>query len=697
MDREKPQTFVLAAEADLASIRSSLLILTQSGDATDITVTRRHLARLNAQATASQLPGIAELCSECEASLDNFPNTDTISPAAVYAALDIVARIEAAVWQSDDFLFDVAGLVDASFDKFILHNESVELSTAKEEEFEIDEETLDIFRSEADELLTNIADGLCTLSTSQGDQIALWDVRRAAHTFKGAAGIVGLKEASEIAHRMEDILDRVVEMRREAVPQVVNHLKKCADRLNSIVAARDLDENTEDIDHQYVDVMSWLSSPVIADSDIQPNSDDLPDKAVQSRLDSVKTTTTPIVRVSLDRLDELIKISRSLLVNRSAIAERFTEYSTGTGGGGADSLAILESLFDAQRNLTDEIQAKLLHIRMVRFGNLETRLSRTVHLTCVDENKKAILVIENGEVEIDTQIIDALVEPLLHLLKNAVVHGIESPDTRRMIGKPERGNIRIRLEADDEALVMSVTDDGGGISAPKLIEQALANGIITADQAKSISDREATQLIFDRGLTTAGKIDLNAGRGVGMSIVRESIENRGGKVMVESVPQRGTTFTILMPFAIAKPVPLTAEPSKVANKPVGSMLPLVLIVDDSASIRRQTANLVKQAGLRVITANNGAEALELLLSGDWEPDLILSDVEMPQIDGWEFLEYVKTDNHLGEIPVVMVTSLAPEIHRQRAFDLGAMDFIVKPLTERHLARVLQNLENPLIV
>jgi len=686
MDREKLQTFVLAAEDDLASVRSSLLIVAQACDASDLTVPRRTLAWLKTEASANEMPAIVDLCMECEASLDNLASADKLSPAAVHATLDIVARIEAAVWavpmNSDDFLSDVSGFVDATFDEFLPARPPAE---PIDEEFEIDEETLDIFRSEADDLLANIAENLRVLSSSTLDQNAIWDIRRNAHTFKGAAGIVGMKEASEIAHRMEDLLDKIVEMRREAVPQVIDFLGASASRLSLIVAAKNTDEDAPDLEDQYAEAMACVCSN--GDPESTSQNDNLPETPVPAQSDAVRSTTTPIVRVSLDRLDELIKISRSLIVNRSALAERFAEFST--GGADSNALTRLDSIFEAQRNLTDEMQAKLLQIRMVKFGTLETRLSRTVNMTCDDEKKKAVLEIENGDVEIDTQVIDALIEPLLHLLKNAVVHGIESPDTRRMIGKAERGKITIKLEADEEALVMSINDDGCGISVQRVKEKAVASGIISEEKASYMDDREAMQLIFDRGLTTAGKIDLNAGRGVGMSIVKEAVENRGGRIIITSAAQRGTTFTILMPLAVTKPeVP---EPEVIEISAESITPPLILIVDDSASVRRQSTKLVEQAGVRVITANNGAEALELLLSGAWEPDLILSDVEMPQIDGWEFLEYVKTDANFGHIPVVMVTSLDAETHRKRAFDLGATDYLIKPLNGMELARVLENL------
>jgi len=204
--------------------------------------------------------------------------------------------------------------------------------------------------------------------------------------------------------------------------------------------------------------------------------------------------------------------------------------------------------------------------------------------------------------------------------------------------------------------------------------------------AETLTDRDALKLIFDRGLTTADKIDLNAGRGVGMSIVKESLESRGGSVHVESEPQRGTTFTLYIPMHA--PETTTAEPEAEIAATVPPAQPLVLIVDDSASIRRQTQKIVAAAGLRTITANSGADALELLLNGTVEPNLILSDVEMPHVDGWEMLEYIKTDENFGHIPVVMVTSLDSEEHQIKAAELGASGYVIKPFAEKDLAYVL---------
>ena len=686
MDRKNLQSFIEKAESDLASIRSSLLIVAQTSDASGLTIPRRNLARLEAEASINGLDEIGDLLHTAIDTLDGIAGSPTPNRADVYVALDIVANIEAAFWKiplgPDQFLGNISDFVDASFGEIMPHAEEAKGESWEDEGFEIDEETLDVFRSEADELLTNIANNLSVLGRSPGDQNALWDIRRNAHTFKGAAGIVGLSEAAKIAHRIEDVLDKIVELRLDVSPPVLEFLDRSSEKMHAIVTARDIDA-TADVEAQYLAAIEWLSAATSGPG-TQGDRYSAPDTQSNRRAgDHHRPATAPIVRISLERLDDLLNVSRSLLVNRSALAERFTELSLDTSPE-PDALQKLESIIASQRSLTDELHAKLLRIRMVRFGTIETRLSRAVHVTCLDEGKKARVEIENGDVEIDTQIIDALIEPLLHLLKNAVVHGIESPDTRRLLGKPEIGTIRIRVEADTEALVLSASDDGGGISLQKLKDKAVANNIIDSATAQSLDDRDAIKLIFDRGLTTAEKIDLNAGRGVGMSIVKESVESRGGRVMVESEPQRGTTFTILMPLTIVKPEPQikVQEPTDTAaSEPLA---PLVLIVDDSASIRRHSAKIVENAGFRVITANSGADALELLLNGTFEPDLIFSDIEMPQIDGWEFLEYVKTDENFGHIPVVMVTSLDSDEHRGRANDLGASDYVVKPFVEADL-------------
>ncbi|CAN5219088.1 hypothetical protein BH20ACI2_BH20ACI2_22660 [soil metagenome] len=688
--------YSLPVDADTAitHIRQTLLILAQTGEISDLSSSRRSLLHLREQAESDDRQKIAAAIRDGEAALESLMSDSAASPSNVYVVLDKIALIEAALLNSslhsDDFLDDLDSLVEASFDVPATESNDEPVVEDRTESFEIDEETLDIFRNEALELLAAIDKNLNVLLDSPSNTNAVWEIRRCAHTFKGAAGIVGFKNACRIAHKMEDLLDAIVGSHRGAGPQIIEFLKTAVDSLHAILSEKSVEEDGGALESRYAEAIAGLTGQ---DPDELINSDhpgsqagSLPSNTVQGPREPTRTPALPVVRVSINRLVELLEISRTLTENNTALAETLSGFAP-SGEFDTASKARMESLLEKANDLNQQLHTGLQRIRMVRFGTLETRLSRAVNATCVDEYKKAVLALANGDVEIDTLIIDALIEPLLHLLKNAVVHGIESPETRRLIGKPEAGTITVQIEADPEALVLTVSDDGGGISVARLKESAMAHGLITDHESAVISDRDALELVFAKGLTTSDKIDLNAGRGVGMAIVKESVEARGGAVLVESQMQNGTTFTIVMPLS----VPVFEPP---ATDEAGSMRistevldPLVLIVDDSASIRNQAVKIIENAGYRTITANNGAEALELLLSSKWEPDLILSDVEMPQINGWQFLEYVKTDDNFGGIPVVMITSLDLPKYRKRAMDLGACDYIVKPVNTTDLERV----------
>lgn len=683
MDREKLQKFVSSAAADLASVRSSLLISGQGGEA-NIEAATQCLEYFKAEAFANMQPALAVMAADCETACAVVASGDNSAP-AIGRTLDLVAAIEAALLsiplRSDDFIADVGQFVETSFDGLLPEPPETTRATERQPEvFDIDEEALDIFRDEAGDLLANIDANLRSLANAPANQAALWEIRRSCHTFKGAAGIVGLTEAAAIAHQMEDLLDKMVEFQRDATPEVMEFLNGAAVRLNSIVRFGEASDDAAD--ESYARALACFD--LSGDRPAEPATPDV--TSSKAMPESINTPTGPVVRVSLERLDDLLRICHGLLVNRSALVERFAELSL---NGRAEKL---DELIEIGRRLTGELQDKLTQIRMVKFSTLETRLARAVNVTCFDESKKAAIEIENGETEIDTRHIDALIEPLLHLLKNAVVHGIERPETRRLIGKPEKGSVRVRIDANEAAIILTVSDDGAGVPLARLREKATSMGTIDA----VTDDAKVLNLIFERGLTTAEKLDLNAGRGIGLSIVKESIESRGGSVMVDSRALMGTTFTILLPLQSSRPEPEPDFDAFVLNEPIPDVIdttPLVLVVDDSSSIRSHLARLIEQSGFRVITANNGADALELLLNNR-EPDLIISDIEMPQIDGWQFLEYVKTDENFGRIPVVIITSLDADEYRERAFSLGASDYIVKPFGTRDVERALSVIKAP---
>ncbi len=661
------QSFLAEAGERVSQARSGLLVMSQSeGPLPDLSRYVTDFAAFAEAARGFDQHAVADELARFAASV-KMVDTGT---AEVYTALDRLSAAEAALlsisFNGNELIEDVSTFVDTSFDV-------LDARIAEEPDPDIDAEMLEIFRSEADELLAAITHNLGMLSCAPDNAAALWEIRRNAHTFKGAAGIVGLTRASTLAHRLEDLLDKMVEAGAGANNETIDLISRSNSALISMLGGTDAVNEPDET--EFVRLVKQAAAGT------QPEPVKAAPAAAQPSAET-HNRPQPVVRIALDRLDELIDVSRRLIDNRGALMEcfmtaQFTESEADFNN--------LEELLRTQFELTDELQTKLRRVRNVRFGTLETRLRRTVNLTCQDENKKADLELITPDVELDTQVIDALIEPLLHLLKNAVVHGIEPADTRRLIGKPERGTIAVSVQTDEKDVILIIEDDGSGISARALKEKAVANGTLSADEAAQMTEFEAWELIFNKGITTAEKVNLNAGRGIGMNIVRESIESRGGKISLSTEPQRGTTFTVRVPLSSAYSKP--AEP--IPAPPKRSTPLRVLVIDDSATVRRHNTALCEAAGCIVVTANNGAEALELLLNGN-EFDLILSDVEMPHVDGWEFLEYVKSDANFGHVPVVMITSLSTEDHRELALSLRAEALLVKPLKEEDVAGLLKN-------
>ena len=645
MDRAPLRSFIESAADALTRARGTLLLLTQGGTTVDLQAVAATVNDIALVAGEMQLSAVAQNAKVCSAAILAVGD----SSERAYDALDKIVRVEAELLDAavvDEFAEDLTELVDGSFDDLIHQTSSPEVSA----DFTIDEEVLEIFRGEGEELLAAISLGIDVLAASPGDQNALWDIRRCAHTFKGAAGIVGLNEAASLAHRMEDLLDRLVESNSPSSREVTEFLHGCVRSLGGVLDGAPA--NSAGLELAYSGAAASLSSATKVEA------------ASSNSAEPKASGQKPTVRVSLDRLNEILSLAQDLL----------------------------RTADPTQRALAEDIHDKLVRIRLVRFGTLETRFARAVANTAQEEGKRAVLEIQTPDVEIDTLIVDALVEPLIHLLKNAIVHGIEVPEMRRLVGKHEFGLISIRVDADSDAIIITVSDDGAGISTSKLKQKAVSKGLLTGDAADSMSEREAQRLLFDKGLTTADKVDLNAGRGIGMGIVKESIESRGGSVHVESTPQMGTTFTLILPVNVIAPPEPNPPPSRV-NAPVASGSPLVMVVDDSASIRRHNQRIIENAGMRCITAEHGADALEILLNGSILPDLIISDVEMPHIDGWQLLEYIRTDDHLSELPVILVTSLNSPKHRAKAEELGATNYIVKPLTGDHLSLIAAVIQN----
>lgn len=544
----------------------------------------------------------------------------------------------------------------------------------EDDRFAVDDELLEIFRAEAEEILVRISENLELLARNPSDREPFWEIRRSAHTFKGAAGLAGQKEASITAHRIEDLFDKLGEC--DAVPdsKTIGIIRRGAEilslRINDGHGAV-LDQETEQL---FADIDAQLGS--LASTADKPTR--VPSMAAQPPQQSAPASNSKKVsRVSLERIDELARIGQQLIDLQQGFDRELEQDKENS-----ELVAQVESF----RSLAQTLREKILRVRMIAFGTLVPRLNRAVYVTAEEEGKRAELVVENGHVELDTEVLDFLAEPLLHLLKNAAVHGIEKPETRQLLDKPETGTVKIMVDSDNACIILRVTDDGSGISLEKLRSKALASNILPEDVASGMTDDEIRQFIFIPGLSTAGELNMNAGRGVGMSIVKESVESRGGTITVNSVPGKGSEFTIRIPHASPFSHIIRTEAESVIQPDID-----VLVVDDSPTIRERTARTIKSVGWKVTTANNGKEAFETLRAANKMPFIILTDLEMPEMDGFEFLAELKADKTFASIPVVMITSCSDEHYSTKAFELGAAAYLTKPVVDLDLVDVVRDL------
>ncbi|MDE2304872.1 MAG: Hpt domain-containing protein [Gammaproteobacteria bacterium] len=518
--------------------------------------------------------------------------------------------------------------------------------------------------------------------------------------------------------------------------------------------------------------------------------------------------------LELDRYSALQQYSRALAETSSDVASI---------QGLLESLTReAQNLLTQQARVITELQNSLMRTRMVPFQRHVQRLTRLVRQAANDTGKRAELSVHGATAELDRQMLERMVPPLEHMLRNAVVHGIETPEERAALGKPETGRISVSLERDGAEIVIVVADDGAGINVKLIREKAIALGL--ADPQAKLTDEEAMQLILEPGFSTAGRVTQAAGRGVGMDVVATEVKKLGGGLFIESTFGKGSRFTIRLPFTLAISqalivrvgdetyalplatvegvvrlprsivarhlgrdappfdyggqkyrfqhlgnfVGLGASPlpeadvsmsvvliragehstALVTDELVGSREIVVkslgpqvsairgiagatilgdgriviildmgslvrsewrarsaeglaadqrdrrnvaLVVDDSITVRRVTQRLLERNGMRVVTAKDGVEAVSILQ--DLKPDVILLDIEMPRMDGYEVAAHVRNDPRLRDVPIVMVTSRVGEKHRARAIELGVDDYLGKPYQESQLLDAIEPLVN----
>jgi len=694
---------------------------------------------------------------------------------------------------------------------------------------------------------------------------------RLAHVLKGSARMIGFKYQGGLLHKMEDLLNEFVngtikptDFHIELLLVTTDHLKEnlqnikreqtelpahagISESLDNAIAQKPFAiPKIEKAESQAVQLSGETAAKPAEPAPrpvSQPEKRDYPERRDRQDEGGEGINVRKMgdtIRVNTGKLDETIKLVGELLINRQRSQIRLNElqhlrrllkgfvYQMTTHVQGLEDeqsrdllrqseriLSMLEGQAHRQREdmafqdlIINELQGNTIKMRMEPLSVIFNAFPRAIRDISRSLNKQVELVIQGDETELDRKMIEKLTDPLIHLVRNAIDHGIESPEERQVLGKPMKGLLRIRALTEGSNIVLMLQDDGRGIDLEKIKEKALAKKLFESqEELDALNEVEVMKLIFLPNFSTAKIITDLSGRGVGLDIVRKNIEDLKGFISVDSIPGKGTTFTIKLPLTLTtlrslicqaggqkwsipinsikrtlvirksevisvvdrdairldnQIIPLVRlsktlglndpdgfpeklmvmvgyfgkeqiafivddilEETEIVIKPIpalikkirnissvtvslnGEIIPIlfmpeliasaklvqeglkepviisrgkentrtVLVVDDSLNTREIEKTILEAYGYKVETARDGLDGYEKAMEGIY--DIIVSDLEMPRLNGFGFIEKLRQQEKYKHIPVIIVTSRENENDKRRGIEVGANAYIIK--------------------
>ena len=694
----------------------------------------------------------------------------------------------------------------------------------------IQDETLRaLFTTESEEHLQHLDDALLWLEQAPGDQARLEEAFREAHSLKGAARMLGLGGIQVMAHKLEDVL---------------NTLRSSGGSLDAetrISMTRDLAE----LRRRVADATGRTGAPPVQAAPARP----APAAPATSSAAPSEPPAEPVpstayhidsVRVDTRRLDDLLVDSAELMVNQTRMAARLEDMDSlielaETAARASDRdhraawLPRLEAALGRMReghaqdcarleNLCCAVQDAVGQMRLLPLANLFRLFPRLVHDLAEEQGKRVELLIEGEDTRADKRILEEMKDPLMHMLRNAVDHGIEAPEERLRAGKRQTGRLRVRARQDAGQIHIEVSDDGRGLHETAIREAARSRGLLSPEALAKLSPSQVHDLIFAPGLSTRAFVTDVSGRGVGMDVVRANVARLKGAIEVASQPGQGTRFTLRLPVSLAtlrillvkvgghsyglpadavaacrnlraeemfnlegQPAALflerptsiaplarlldlpetvagasrpcvflrlgetvfgllvdeTVDELEVVLKPLGgpvgriphvsgatllnngdicmlldapgllaslmlagaavaapaspgpSATPSgekprkrILLAEDSITTRAQETRILESAGYEVVATANGLDALRAL--GTRAFDAVVSDINMPHMDGLELAGRIRRMAMHADLPIILVTSLSSEADKKRGLEVGANAYITKPEFDQRL-------------
>ena len=790
---------------------------------------------------------------------------------------------------------------------------------------DMDEDLLEIFVQEGDDILDHSDSLMAKLRESPQDRDLVTGLQRDLHTLKGGARMAGLAPIGDLSHAMESLLESISENRRVMDRLIVDSLERGFDRLHGLVQRVARRQALAMPEHAIARFEGLVSGEMPIAPVIAPAPEPAPQGSARVEMPQAQTPAPEVakapppprpirqtlveeedaaarapqemIRVRSDLLDSLVNYAGEVSIYRSRLEQQISTFrfnliefeqtvsrlreqlrkleleteaqilsryqreqhesdaafdpleldrfsqlqqlSRALAESVSDLVSIQgllddltrqsETLLLQQSRVSSDLQEGLMRTRMVPFDSLVPSLRRTLRQAAQEVGKRAQLKVEGAQGEMDRNLLERMKAPFEHMLRNALAHGIESPDERSAANKPSEGSVTIQVSREATEVVLRVSDDGKGMDRDAIRKKAIERGLLKPDA--QLSDRDLYGFILETGFSTAEHVTQLAGRGVGMDVVHNEIKQLGGSLAIDSQLGKGSTFTIRLPFTLAVTqailvrlgdstyaVPMSSvqgvvriaredlarrmnmpnpaytyagdefliyELSQLLNLPparmsdetqlpllmtrtgdqraavridgvIGSreivvksvgpqissvpgifgatimgdgsvvmildlaplvrrsaalrdrveagevvapvapppapvietrVQPLIMVVDDSITMRKVTTRVLERNDMEVVTAKDGLDAVEKLQ--DKVPDIVLLDVEMPRMDGYELATYMKNDPRLKLVPIIMITSRTGEKHRQRALEIGVERYLGKPYQEADLLRNVQ--------
>lgn len=430
-------------------------------------------------------------------------------------------------------------------------------------------ELLDEFLAETADNFSALDNDLLALERTPGDAAILQRVFRVVHTIKGTSGFIGLLRLGRLTHALENVLSELRDGKRAADPDTVSLVLRSIDRVRVIVNG--LSESRSEPAGEDADLVAELKAwvdgaggavqagPAAVGTSPAPAPDapirtEVTDPPARSAPDAAAASGTPAeqpiakdaagpqsIRVNLATLESLINLAGELVLTRNQLLQVHRQRSE------TDYAAPIQQL----DYVTTLLQDIAMRTRMQPIGNAFAALPRVIRDLARDLGKKVDVSMSGGDTELDRQVLELIRDPLVHMVRNAVDHGIEMPQDRLHAGKPETGRITLAARQEGGQIVIEIADDGKGIDAEKVRRKALTTGAATAAEIDAMDSARVLQLIFRAGLSTAERVTSVSGRGVGMDVVKTNVEKIGGTVEIQSRPQKGSVFRVRIPLTLA--------------------------------------------------------------------------------------------------------------------------------------------------